>query len=35
MKLNSKASEKDVEILSLIHSRVALSRAELVKLTGT
>ena len=34
MKLNSKASEKDVEILSLIHSRVALSRAELVKLTG-
>lgn len=34
MKLNFKASEKDVEILSLIHSRVALSRAELVKLTG-
>jgi N-acetylglucosamine repressor len=34
MKLNAKASEKDVEILSLIHSRVALSRAELVKLTG-
>jgi predicted NBD/HSP70 family sugar kinase len=34
MKLNFKASEKDLEILSLIHSRVALSRAELVKLTG-
>lgn len=35
MKLNySEASEKDLEILGLIHSRVALSRAELVKLTG-
>ena len=34
MKINSKTSGNDVEILSLIHSRVALSRAELVKLTG-
>ena len=35
MKLNHfKATDKDVEILGLIHSRVALSRAELSKLTG-
>ena len=34
MKIHSKISGNDVEILSLIHSRVALSRAELVKLTG-
>jgi predicted NBD/HSP70 family sugar kinase len=34
MKANSRKSEKEIEILSLIHSRVALSRAELVKLTG-
>jgi predicted NBD/HSP70 family sugar kinase len=34
MKANSETFEKEVEILGLIHSRVALSRAELVKLTG-
>src|ERR1700730_15090465 len=34
MKSNSKTAEKEVEILGLIHSRGALSRAELVKLTG-
>lgn len=34
MKTNSRTSEKETEILGLIHSRVALSRAELVKLTG-
>ena len=34
MKTNFRTSEKEVEILSLIHSHVALSRAELVELTG-
>jgi predicted NBD/HSP70 family sugar kinase len=34
MKQNSRTSEKEIEILGLIHSHVALSRAELVKLTG-
>jgi predicted NBD/HSP70 family sugar kinase len=34
MKANFRTSEKEIEILGLIHSRVALSRAELVNLTG-
>ena len=34
MKTNFRTSEKELEILGLIHARVALSRAELVKLTG-
>ncbi|MGH9511388.1 MAG: ROK family protein [Terriglobales bacterium] len=34
MKTNYKASEKETEILGLIHSRVSLSRAELATLTG-
>jgi N-acetylglucosamine repressor len=34
MKTNFRTSEKELEILGLIHARIALSRAELVKLTG-
>ncbi len=34
MRTNFKNSEKEVEVLRLIHARVTLSRAELVKLTG-
>jgi predicted NBD/HSP70 family sugar kinase len=34
MKTNFRTSEKEVEILDLVHSHLALSRAELVKLTG-
>ena len=34
MKTKAKTAEKEVEILGLIHSRVELSRAELVELTG-
>jgi hypothetical protein len=34
MKTNHRTSEKEMEILGLIHARVALSRAKLVKLTG-
>ena len=34
MKTNFRTAEKELEILGLIHARVALSRAELVKLTG-
>jgi hypothetical protein len=32
--MNRKTSEKEIELLGLIHDRVALSRAELIKLTG-
>jgi len=34
MKTNFRTSEKELEILGLIHARVAMSRAELVELTG-
>jgi predicted NBD/HSP70 family sugar kinase len=34
MKTNLRTSQKELEILGLIHARVALSRAGLVKLTG-
>ena len=34
MKDNIKTSEKELEILALIHSHVELSRAELVEITG-
>jgi predicted NBD/HSP70 family sugar kinase len=34
MKTTFRTSEKELEILGLIHARIALSRAELVKLTG-
>jgi N-acetylglucosamine repressor len=34
MKMNHRTSEKELEILGLIHARVELSRAKLVKLTG-
>jgi predicted NBD/HSP70 family sugar kinase len=34
MKTNFRTSEKELEILGLIHARIALSRAEIVKLTG-
>lgn len=34
MTTNSKNHEKEIKVLRLIHSRVSLSRAELVKLTG-
>jgi predicted NBD/HSP70 family sugar kinase len=34
MKDNFRTSEKELEILALIHSRVELSRAELVEITG-
>jgi predicted NBD/HSP70 family sugar kinase len=34
MKANFRTSEKELEILGLIHARIAMSRAELVELTG-
>ncbi len=34
MKINHRTSEKELEILGLIHARVAVSRAELVEITG-
>ncbi|MBS1852852.1 MAG: ROK family transcriptional regulator [Acidobacteria bacterium] len=34
MRMNRKTSEKELEILGLIHARSPLSRAELIKLTG-
>jgi predicted NBD/HSP70 family sugar kinase len=34
MKTNHRPPEKEAEILGLVHSRLALSRAELAKLTG-